>query len=172
MIQESMNCELCKTQEATAVCTRCRIPVCSKKCMEKNWKSHKSECGYRMWKRKYENLTKEKETTCPICMDNMDGNVTLKCGHQMCPCCFAQHARLNNTCPICRDKFAPPVKAPRDNTIPPEIVEDLIVAEIELCLRDDILEHVWREIDIAAKILTKCEESMRCITQSMIEWYE
>jgi hypothetical protein len=42
---------------------------------------------------------------CGICMEAMQGTASMKCGHQMCISCFAQHARLNNTCPFCRDEF-------------------------------------------------------------------
>lgn len=45
------------------------------------------------------------ETTCRICMEEMKGRVTMKCGHEMCPDCFAKHARVNHTCPFCRDEF-------------------------------------------------------------------
>ena len=40
-------------------------------------------------------------------MEEMSGEVTLKCGHRMCPSCFAQHSRVSNACPYCRDEFAP-----------------------------------------------------------------
>lgn len=48
--------------------------------------------------------------TCSICMEDMCGKVTLKCGHEMCPDCFAQHSRVNHTCPFCREEFAPKPK--------------------------------------------------------------
>lgn len=48
--------------------------------------------------------------SCSICMEEMHGKVILKCGHEMCPGCFAQHSRVNNTCPFCRDEFAPKPK--------------------------------------------------------------
>ena len=51
--------------------------------------------------------------TCLICTEPMKGRVTLGCEHEMCPDCFAQHARLNNNCPFCREKFAP---APKKQT--------------------------------------------------------
>ena len=51
--------------------------------------------------------------TCLICTEPMKGRVTLGCQHEMCPDCFAQHARLNNNCPFCREKFAP---APKKQT--------------------------------------------------------
>lgn len=43
---------------------------------------------------------------CPICMEQCQGITILKCGHIMCPECFAQHSRVNNKCPLCRDEFA------------------------------------------------------------------
>ena len=51
--------------------------------------------------------------TCLICTEPMKGRVTLGCQHEMCPDCFAQHARLNNNCPFCREEFAP---APKKQT--------------------------------------------------------
>ena len=52
----------------------------------------------------------EATPTCSICMEDMCGRVTLGCGHEMCPDCFAQHSRVNNTCPFCREEFAPKPK--------------------------------------------------------------
>jgi len=52
----------------------------------------------------------EEVPICHICMEDMSGKVTLKCGHEMCPDCFAQHSRINNTCPFCREEFAPKPK--------------------------------------------------------------
>ena len=46
---------------------------------------------------------------CLICMDVMKGYVILECGHECCAKCFAQHSRINNTCPFCRKAYAPPV---------------------------------------------------------------
>ena len=51
---------------------------------------------------------------CPICFEPMTENtgiVTLGCGHEMCPSCFAQHARNDNRCPMCRTDL-PGVPAP------------------------------------------------------------
>jgi len=62
-----------------------------------------------------------RDNTCLICTEEMDGNVTLRCGHEMCPECFAQHSRVNNTCPFCRDDFAPKVK--KRNKLPEEGIE-------------------------------------------------
>lgn len=56
------------------------------------------------------NYDKETAATCHICMDDMCGRVTLVCGHEMCPECFAKHSRINNNCPFCREDFAPKPK--------------------------------------------------------------
>lgn len=52
----------------------------------------------------------EKEVCCLICTEPMQGKVSLKCGHELCPECYANHARLSHTCPFCRDEFAPKPK--------------------------------------------------------------
>lgn len=56
------------------------------------------------------NYDNEATPSCSICMEDMCGRVTLVCGHEMCPECFAQHSRVNNTCPFCREEFAPKPK--------------------------------------------------------------
>tara|TARA_B100000795_G_scaffold101959_1_gene75142 strand:+ start:182 stop:805 length:624 start_codon:yes stop_codon:yes gene_type:complete len=56
------------------------------------------------------NRDDEPTPSCSICMEDMHGRVTLVCGHEMCPDCFAQHSRVNNTCPFCREEFAPKPK--------------------------------------------------------------
>tara|TARA_Y100001937_G_scaffold115719_1_gene166856 strand:- start:458 stop:1090 length:633 start_codon:yes stop_codon:yes gene_type:complete len=56
------------------------------------------------------NSDQEATPLCSICMEDMYGRVTLECGHEMCPNCFAQHSRVNNTCPFCREEFAPKPK--------------------------------------------------------------
>ena len=56
------------------------------------------------------NRDDEPTPSCSICMEDMNGRVTLVCGHELCPDCFAQHSRVNNTCPFCREEFAPKPK--------------------------------------------------------------
>ena len=65
--------------------------------------------------------------TCLICTDTMEGKVTLKCGHEMCPTCFAKHARANHTCPFCRDEFAPAVKP--KVSMPIEVAESMVTMD-------------------------------------------
>jgi len=69
------------------------------------------------------NIDKTEIPTCLICTDPMKGRVTLGCNHEMCPDCFAQHARLNNNCPFCREEFAP---APKKQTkLPVELLSTM-----------------------------------------------
>lgn len=75
------------------------------------------------------NVLKSKErlkcdSNCLICTEEIQGPVILKCGHTLCASCFAQHARVSNKCPFCRDQFAPPPKKLREQ-MPPEIIDAL-----------------------------------------------
>lgn len=67
----------------------------------------------------------ECDSTCPICMEPMQGTTILKCGHSLCAACFAQHSRLANTCPFCRDEFAPKPRKPREQ-MPREVITSII----------------------------------------------
>ena len=59
--------------------------------------------------------------TCQICADVMIGQVELKCGHSLCPDCFAKHSRVSNVCPYCRDEFSSKPKKQREH-IPDEVL--------------------------------------------------
>ena len=72
-------------------------------------------CKVRKALEKAEEATRLKELAkgggenCPICLEPITrGLVVLKCGHQFCASCFAQHSRTDNKCGLCRDEFAPP----------------------------------------------------------------
>ena len=70
--------------------------------------------------------------TCGVCMEDMCGKVTLKCGHEMCPECFAQHSRVNNTCPFCREEFAP--KPKKQVKLPLYMLDSMSETWADLCL--------------------------------------
>jgi hypothetical protein len=56
-------------------------------------------------------LAEEDHEECPICLEPIsEGLVVLKCKHKFCASCFAQHARSDNKCGLCRDQFAPPAQ--------------------------------------------------------------
>ncbi len=58
-------------------------------------------------------LAEEDHDECPICLEPIsEGLVVLKCKHKFCASCFAQHARCDNKCGLCRDQFATPVPLP------------------------------------------------------------
>ena len=83
------------------------------------------------------------ETTCVICTEEMCGRVTLKCGHEMCPECFANHARVNHMCPFCRDEFAPKREV-RDN-IPRE---SIVAMANQLCDPAEESDYFMRSAQI------------------------
>lgn len=64
------------------------------------------------------------DMTCSICTDVMVGEVILRCGHKMCPSCFAQHSRVNNKCPFCRKEFA--VKPKKIEIMPDEVADQIV----------------------------------------------
>lgn len=78
-------------------------------------------------------------TQCNICMETIPGKVTLKCGHEMCPSCYAMHSRVNNTCPFCRDEFAPEIK--KSNTL------QMPIQEAEFVVEESIREYYHDEVD-------------------------
>ena len=86
-------------------------------------------------------------TACNICMETVSGKVTLKCGHEMCPGCYAMHSRVNNTCPYCRDVFAPEIKKPEALRMPFQTAQTII----EDTIRDYYYEDVKDELNVILK---------------------
>ena len=84
-------------------------------------------CGYKANRSRTTEIAKEEPAVCLICTDPMQGKVTMKCGHEMCPTCFAKHARTNHTCPFCRDEFAPAVKP--KVSMPIEVAESMVTMD-------------------------------------------
>tara|TARA_B100001287_G_scaffold270760_1_gene269994 strand:+ start:373 stop:777 length:405 start_codon:yes stop_codon:yes gene_type:complete len=75
---------------------------------------------------------------CMICMDKMKGKVTLKCEHEMCPLCFAQHARIHNLCPFCRDEFAPATSNTSKHLMPRNIAESMLTNTVNEYYYDSV----------------------------------
>lgn len=75
-------------------------------------------------------------TTCRICFEKMDSKATLKCGHELCASCLAQHARNDHRCPFCRAPFAPPVPSPPQpagvQALNDDIIAELAAASVEV----------------------------------------
>jgi len=127
---------------------------------------------------------KTKKEECAICMEEMSGEVTLKCGHRMCPSCFAQHSRVSNACPYCRDEFAPEQGAKPEisttlaNTMILETVRDYYYDEemdeeingfIEALLKTDT--PIIRG-DLKACVYANMDGVCREMLEVTEEWYE
>ena len=59
-----------------------------------------------------ETLQNDSRSSCAICMDEMKGRVSLVCGHEMCPECFAQHAVYTIPVPFVVTSLHPNLKYP------------------------------------------------------------
>jgi len=93
------------------------------------------------------------KSECSICMEMMDGKVSLDCGHEMCPTCFARHARVNHNCPFCRKMFAPEIK--KKEKMPNEVAEALI----ETNVKDYYFTEMHEELDnVVIKLTSKNEK--------------
>ena len=128
--------------------------------------------------------SKPKKEECTICMEEMAGEVTLKCGHRMCPSCFAQHSRVSNACPYCRDEFAP------EQGGKPEISETLANTMIIETVRDyyyneEMDEELNEFIDallendtpinranLKACVYANMDGACREMLEATEEWYE
>ena len=150
-------------------------------------KSKKSSKYRKMKMRKQEKGVESEE--CNICMDVMRGQVTLKCGHKLCPECFAQHSRKNNTCPYCRDVFSPQVegKARITEQLGYEMVKEVVEEyfdtdeenEIDTKLNDlldlntnDKVRINMAKIDIKSTIYAHMTETARSMYEYTEEWYD
>lgn len=68
---------------------------------------------------------------CPICLEPLTketGAVSLGCSHRMCPACFAQLARNDHRCPMCRTGLpgVPALASGPPAAARPELTEDAI----------------------------------------------
>ena len=91
-----------------------------------------------------DNLYNDDIENCVICFENINNNYAkLKCSHKFCISCFVQHARLNNTCPLCRDEFS--IKPKKNLEMSDEIRNNLVYHIVHKCSADtDIFKHLKR----------------------------
>jgi hypothetical protein len=48
----------------------------------------------------------QQEPTCPICLSDFQGPITVPCGHTFCKQCLTDHKKSrNHLCPVCRAKL-------------------------------------------------------------------
>ena len=126
---------------------------------------------------------KSEKEECSICMEEMEGEVRLKCGHRMCPSCFARHSRVNNRCPYCRDEFAPERQKKLEisdtlaNTMVLETVRDYyhdekIDEEINEAL-DIILDNdsPLHRAQLKANVYANMDGVCRDMLETIEEWY-
>ena len=90
------------------------------------------------------------ENICNICMDEMKGKVTLNCGHEMCPLCFAQHARVHNLCPFCRDEFAPATSNTSKPLFPRNIAESMVTNTVNEYYYETVVDEIVKLTDMRA----------------------
>ena len=128
--------------------------------------------------------SKPKKEDGSICMEEMSGEVTLKCGHRMCPSCFAQHSRVSSACPYCRDEFAPErgdklgISDTLANTMIIETVRDYYYNEemeeelngfIETLLENDTPIN---RANLKACVYSNMDGACREMLEATEEWYE
>ena len=122
----------------------------------------------------------EDDMTCIICTDLMKGEVILQCGHKMCPSCFAQHSRVNNKCPFCRDEFVE--SEPKKNVAMPDEILDNIINQWSAKVSETgyFKQHSDLQCDKYARCKVEGEshmqwivtENARIIMGNMRRWYE
>ena len=116
-------------------------------------------------------------------MEPMIGIVALKCGHELCPECFAQHSRVNNTCPFCRDEYAPQVKLkPRICDHLAELMIDNVIdmsfdreddEELDNKLTELVNNYTHeKKIDVKATMYAHMKESARIMYEDIEEYYD
>ena len=128
------------------------------------------------------NSDQEATPTCSICMEDMCGRVTLGCGHEMCPDCFAQHSRINNTCPFCREEFAP--KPKKQSKMPLDTIHAIAEAWGDSVQRDTPnhsnyfrqqlleLELSASEIETERRIRWLILENGKILMEKVKRWYD
>ena len=117
------------------------------------------------------------EPTCSICMENMCGRVTLVCGHELCPECFAQHSRLNNTCPFCREEFAP--KPKKQVKLPLYQLDSIAETWADLCLTREYTSRqrgmlLNMQSDVQEDAFIKClvTANAKVLMEKVKNWYD
>jgi predicted amidophosphoribosyltransferase len=118
-------------------------------------------------------------------MEIMDGNVTLDCGHEMCPTCFAQHSRENHTCPYCRKPFAPKIN--KKEKMPIQVAEEMISLNVKNYYFDEMHDELNVIIDkltsketldaryvedVKASIYAHLSEMSLVMWEDIEQWYD
>lgn len=127
-------------------------------------------------RRNQQNSRCQQNGVCSICTETMKGRVTLRCGHEMCPTCFAMHSRENHRCPFCRDEFAPVVR--KKVEMPIQVAEAMMTNTVQEYFFETVCDHIdilIGDLDVE-EIKTSvyahmCQVAMNMI-QDVEQWYE
>lgn len=127
-------------------------------------------------------MERSETPVCNICMDEMKGNVTLKCGHELCPLCFAKHARIHHLCPFCRDEFAPASAISYQimqqiPQIPRDVAESMATNSVQEYYYDSVyddIEYMMETLDIESlktSIYGFMYQTSMNVIQDIERWY-
>lgn len=112
------------------------------------------------------------------CSDVMEGEAKLSCGHKLCTECFARHARVNHTCPFCREPFADKVK--KKELIPDDQITHIVhrIFYNSSTAPDYFQKHLERIKQISTEeavlghlewlVIENCKIAGRCVAR----WYD
>ena len=113
------------------------------------------------------------ENICNICMDEMKGKVTLKCGHEMCPLCFSQHARIHNLCPFCRNEFAPATSNTSKPLMPRNIAESMVTNTVNEYYYDSVENDIDDNIEDMFEDMSRLKTAVyRYMYQSSMNMFD
>ena len=67
------------------------------------------------------------EKNCPICLEKFKKtNISItECGHKFCTSCLLNSIKINNCCPICRNKLVEPVETNKIGDVVIDIARDV-----------------------------------------------
>jgi hypothetical protein len=121
----------------------------------------------------------EHDDNCPICLEPINnGLVILKCNHRFCPSCFAQHSRVANNCPMCRDEFS--TKPKTVVPMPRHVRESIINSLFEHAPHGEIAYFNRLVTSIKMKSFEDAVKSLQYVTKNnctlsckgVIAWYD
>lgn len=104
-------CAVCD-KTAQKRCAQCKmVQYCGQAHQKKHWKIHKKDCvrAVQQLATSVEDLSKLRDTECPVCLCELKQAVQLPCSHAMCQGCLRdlRKSQVGTVCPLCRAKLPP-----------------------------------------------------------------